>query len=70
MVWGGRSRSTREDCRAKGLESNHGGTKQTNLLHPRRLLNTPAPTLVEGLYSLAAAIHPEMFDAPGVFEDY
>ena len=31
---------------------------------PDELLNTPAPTLVEGLYSLAAAIHPEMFEAP------
>jgi iron complex transport system substrate-binding protein len=27
-------------------------------------LNTPASTLVQGLHALAAAIHPEMFDAP------
>jgi len=31
---------------------------------PDELLNTPAPTLVEGLYSLAAALHPELFEAP------
>jgi iron complex transport system substrate-binding protein len=31
------------------------------------LLNTPAPTLVHGLYALAAAIHPELFpQAPGL----
>jgi len=28
------------------------------------LLNTPAPTLIEGLRALAAAIHPEEFPAP------
>jgi iron complex transport system substrate-binding protein len=31
------------------------------------LLNTPAPTLVQGLHALAAAIHPELFpQAPGL----
>ena len=31
------------------------------------LLNTPAPTLIEGLHALAAAIHPERFPhAPGL----
>jgi iron complex transport system substrate-binding protein len=31
------------------------------------LLNTPAPTLVEGLRALAAAVHPEVFEAaPGL----
>ncbi len=29
------------------------------------LLNTPAPTLVEGLHALARAIHPEIFGQPG-----
>jgi iron complex transport system substrate-binding protein len=29
------------------------------------LLNTPAPTLIEGLHALAAAIHPETFDTVG-----
>ena len=28
------------------------------------LLNTPAPTLIEGLHALAAAIHPLAFDTP------
>jgi iron complex transport system substrate-binding protein len=27
------------------------------------LLNTPAPTLIEGLYALAAALHPQIFGA-------
>ena len=27
-------------------------------------LNTPAPTLVQGLHALAAAIHPERFPQP------
>ena len=31
---------------------------------PDEYLNTPAPTLVEGLRSLAAAIHPELFPLP------
>jgi len=31
---------------------------------PDEFLNTPAPTLVQGLEALAAAIHPEMFTAP------
>ncbi len=29
------------------------------------LLNTPAPTLVDGLHALASIIHPEAFGAPG-----
>ena len=29
------------------------------------LLNTPAPTLIDGLYALAGAIHPEIFGGPG-----
>jgi iron complex transport system substrate-binding protein len=28
------------------------------------LLNTPAPTLIDGLHALATAIHPELFGAP------
>jgi iron complex transport system substrate-binding protein len=28
-------------------------------------LNTPAPTLIDGLYALAGAIHPEIFGGPG-----
>ncbi|HLH06731.1 MAG TPA: ABC transporter substrate-binding protein [Terriglobales bacterium] len=31
---------------------------------PDEWLNTPAPTLIEGLHALAAAIHPEIFPAP------
>ena len=31
---------------------------------PDEFLNTPAPTLVQGLEALAAAIHPEMFSTP------
>lgn len=31
---------------------------------PDEWLNTPAPTLVNGLHALAAAIHPEIFPAP------
>ena len=31
---------------------------------PDEWLNTPAPTLIQGLYGLAAAIHPEHFPAP------
>jgi iron complex transport system substrate-binding protein len=31
---------------------------------PDEFLNTPAPTLVQGLEALAAAIHPEIFSAP------
>jgi iron complex transport system substrate-binding protein len=29
------------------------------------LLNTPAPTLLQGLHALAAAIHPDVFPKPG-----
>lgn len=32
---------------------------------PDELLNTPAPTLVEGLRALASALHPEIFGASG-----
>jgi iron complex transport system substrate-binding protein len=32
---------------------------------PDELLNTPAPTLVEGLRALAAALHPDRFVTPG-----
>jgi len=31
---------------------------------PDEYLNTPAPTLIEGLHALAAAIHPERFPQP------
>ena len=31
-------------------------------------LNTPASTLIQGLHALAAAIHPEMFEAPRGFK--
>jgi iron complex transport system substrate-binding protein len=31
---------------------------------PDEWLNTPAPTLIDGLHALAAAIHPDLFPAP------
>ncbi|HXO39463.1 MAG TPA: ABC transporter substrate-binding protein [Candidatus Acidoferrum sp.] len=47
------------------------GWEQTKAAKNRRVycindefLNTPASTLIQGLYALAAAIHPEMFAAP------
>jgi len=38
-------------------------TKRSIYCLPDEFLNTPAPTLVEGLHALAGAIHPEVFPA-------
>jgi len=41
----------------------NAATKRTVYCLPDEFLNTPAPTLVEGLHALAGAIHPEVFPA-------